>query len=126
MVESFNIDKKEWKTLASTVVRRSQHSLSACDGHIYAVGGVGPASKTSERYDPNTDTWAMVPAPLDRCNVAAANYDGTLVAVGGVGPRSRAGSAVENIGDVDGAKWTQMSPLLQGRINPAVVTMNKY
>jgi len=131
MTVTFDVQTKEWANLAPTVVRRSQHALTVCNGYVYVVGGVGPASETCERYDPETDTWQVIQAALDRFNVAAAECDGRLIAVGGFGPRSMKGVTVERISTgmeegSAGSRWIRggLPPLTEGRIHPALVPMS--
>jgi len=127
MVEAYDLTEKRWITLAPTTVRRSQHALTVCNGRIFCIGGVGPASETCERYDHETDRWERIDATLERFNVAAAECDGKLITVGGFGPRSIKGVTVEtiNVSSTGESKWSRggLPPLNEARIGPALVGM---
>lgn len=119
MVEAYDVKRERWMELAPTLVRRSQHALTTCDGFLYAIGGVGAATRSMERYDPASNSWSLEDSCLDRSNTATVACDGKIVAVGGFGPRSKSGLSVDTL---QGGRWAPMPSLLCSRIHPALVS----
>ena len=62
---------------------------AALDGNMYVVGGDGSigASTTAEVYDPRSNTWTLIAAPLYEHMTApsSASYGGLLYVVTGAG-----------------------------------------
>jgi len=64
----------------------ADHAVVSLQSFLYVVGGTnGTVSlKSTERYDPKTDTWKyMASMEIGRCYVAAAILNGKIYAVGG-------------------------------------------
>jgi N-acetylneuraminic acid mutarotase len=74
-----------WRALANMPSPRAAHAMAAFGGYLYVVGGVGIDSAAVLRYDPATDRWDRLAAPLKtlREHLAAAALDGKLYVVGG-------------------------------------------
>jgi len=72
-----------WTRKADMPTARWCFSTCVVDGVIYAIGGVGGATKV-EAYDPATDTWTKGAALSDNRNcVAVAAVGGKIYAFGG-------------------------------------------
>ena len=63
---------------------RSCFATAVTDGYLYALGGYGPSYlSTVERYDPETNSWEMVPAmSTNRINFGVGVVNGCLYVVG--------------------------------------------
>jgi hypothetical protein len=54
-----------WEVCAPMSVARGGLSLIPISGRVYAIGGGWTGYLTfNERYDPNTDSWSVVPSPF--------------------------------------------------------------
>ncbi|XP_062995772.1 kelch-like protein 31 [Elgaria multicarinata webbii] len=75
-----------WLHLASMSHRRTHFSLSAFDGHLYAVGGRNPKGTlvSLECYVPSTNSWqAKANMELPRCCHASVVIGGKILVTGG-------------------------------------------
>lgn len=78
-----------WTELAPMLTPRFSHALAACEGHVYAIGGLWGgyphyALTEVERYDPDSDSWESVaPLPYPLTYMTAASYGGHLYVFGG-------------------------------------------
>ncbi|MCL2288154.1 MAG: hypothetical protein FWC33_03095 [Candidatus Bathyarchaeota archaeon] len=85
-VSATDLVENSWNTKTPMNQARSDLSVVAVDGKIYAIGGqtndgyVG----TNERYDPKTDMWVtLTPMPTPRISLAIAAYDGKIYCISG-------------------------------------------
>lgn len=63
-MECFNPQTDTWSLKAPMIERREHFGLAAVNGYIFALGGLSTTTDTFfysvERYDPISDTWAIV------------------------------------------------------------------
>ena len=80
----YNSEARTWAAIAD-LPAPARRSLAALAGKLYVVGGVGPSSENVWVYDPATDRWDGLSAPLPtrREHLAAAVLDNKLLVVGG-------------------------------------------
>jgi len=85
-VSATDLVENSWNEKAPMNQARSDLSVVAVDGKIYAIGGqtsdgyVG----TNERYDPKMDVWVtLAPMPTPRISLAIAAYDGKIYCMSG-------------------------------------------
>lgn len=69
--ERFNLTTRKWEIIASLNFAASSLSLCSFQGNsLYKFGGIGDAEESNllspyiERYDMNTDTWAVIDPKL--------------------------------------------------------------
>ncbi|XP_019961803.1 kelch-like protein 33 [Paralichthys olivaceus] len=84
---SYDPVQNSWKRLADMQEFRSNFSVVALEGRLYAVGGdkeINTNVDSVEMYDPHTDTWSFV-QPLDRTlsGSAVTVVDGGIFISGG-------------------------------------------
>jgi len=75
-----------WSSRAAMAAPRGGLGLVAAGSALYAIGGGWEQQVDfNERYDPNTDTWSSIPAPLPAQwrNLGVAALGGRIFAVGG-------------------------------------------
>jgi N-acetylneuraminic acid mutarotase len=53
-----------WTAIADLSAPRAAHAMTVLEGKLYVVGGVGPGSEDVWVYDPATDRWDGLRAPL--------------------------------------------------------------
>jgi hypothetical protein len=85
-LEEYNPDARTWTRRKDMNLARSDMSVIAVDGKIYAMGGwTGAAvSNVVEAYDPTTDTWTgRSPMTVGRVGGQAAVADGRIYVLGG-------------------------------------------
>jgi hypothetical protein len=73
-----------WQEMQEMNYPRSQHDAVAVDGQLFVFWG--DPDSTSERYDPATDTWFLLPASMDYFlfrRHAAVNAQGSIYLFGG-------------------------------------------
>ncbi len=77
-----------WRTRAHMPTPRTNLAVVACDGLVYAIGGVSNDGVTGkvEVYDPKNDAWSSrQPKPVPAGFIAAAVLEGKIYVPGGVG-----------------------------------------
>ena len=75
-------------------VARAAPGLTALGGRLYVVGGED-GLRTTEVYDPATDSWTAGPElEVGRSNFAMSVVNGAVYAVGGDANQSRSGVLV--------------------------------
>ncbi|CAK8683048.1 unnamed protein product [Clavelina lepadiformis] len=76
----------KWSTMTAMKVARFGHSLVACKGSLYAVGGYGRncCLTSVERYEPHANVWTEgAPMTIGRESFAAVTINDVIYAVGG-------------------------------------------
>ena len=84
---SFTTAGPTWATGAPMLTGRDVLTVVACNGIIYAIGGLvgGVASNKVEAYDPASNTWTTcVDMPTARSGLAAAALNDTVYAIAGM------------------------------------------
>jgi N-acetylneuraminic acid mutarotase len=91
--EVFDPKTNSWSTRAELPTPRNHGAAAAVDGRIYVIGGrigsvfITTASNTDivEEYDPATDQWGrlLAPMPTPRSAVAWGVHDGRIYVIGG-------------------------------------------
>ena len=67
-MESYDTVTKTWSKAADMNIARRGHGLVSLHGRLYAIGGLGAADSilgSLEVYDPEKDTWTILPHKLD-------------------------------------------------------------
>ncbi len=89
LCECYDVEKGEWRQVASMSTRRSGLRVASVGGYLYAVGGFSASDTKAlsivDRYDPMTDSWRLV-APMNnaRRSFAVAVLNGYIYAMGGI------------------------------------------
>jgi N-acetylneuraminic acid mutarotase len=91
--EVYNPESDSWETVSPMPTARNHAAVGVVDGKIYVIGGrlgsafIMRASNTDivEVYDPATDQWGALRAPMPtaRSAMAAGTYDGKIYVAGG-------------------------------------------
>ncbi len=79
-------DTPRWTPRAAMPTARSRAAGALIDGRLFVVGGETAAGDTDavEMYDPNFDTWQVLPPrPIAARDAGAASLDGKLYVAGG-------------------------------------------
>jgi Galactose oxidase, central domain/Kelch motif len=113
-----------WTQAAPLSVDRATHAAMLLpDGDVFVAGG-NASSATSERYDPDTDSWSPAPAmSVARFGLAATELaDGRLLVTGGgnVG----GGLASAEIYDPAADAWAPAADMSVPRRNHTLVTLS--
>ncbi|MCE2950044.1 MAG: Kelch repeat-containing protein [bacterium] len=121
--EVFDPAKNAWSTRADMPTPRNHGAAAAVDGRIYVIGGrigsvfITTASNTDivEEYDPATDQWGrlLAPMPNPRSAVAWGVHGGRIYVVGGE-VRLRdywAAFAAVDAFDPKSNSWTRLPPM---------------
>ncbi len=121
--EVFDPAKNAWSTRADMPTPRNHGAAAAVDGRIYVIGGrigsvfITTASNTDivEEYDPATDQWGrlLAPMPNPRSAVAWGVHGGRIYVVGGE-VRLRdywAAFAAVDAFDPKSNTWTRLPPM---------------
>lgn len=89
-VEVYDPAAQRWATAAAMPTGRGGLAVAALGGLVYAIGGEGNANRPDgvfaavERYDPTTDTWAILPPlPVPRHGMGAAGVGNAIFVPGG-------------------------------------------
>jgi N-acetylneuraminic acid mutarotase len=88
-IDPLSMTHGEWVFLASMQISRSEYSIAAIDGQIYAPGGFAGGnppnpSNALERYDPGTNTWEFLAIlPKMRHHAMVVDSEGDLFLFGG-------------------------------------------
>jgi hypothetical protein len=108
----FRLDGSSWTELAPLRHARGGHTLLAASNKLYVIGGNTAAANvaTPEVYDPQTSTWADLPAlPTPRNHVAGFVFGSSVCAAGG---RSPATARVDCL-DAASSTWSRFPDLPQ-------------
>lgn len=127
IVEAYDPVTDSWSTKAPMLTARSDFGLAACNGKLYAAGGLDANLNdlaALEEYDPTTNSWTTrAPMPQRRIMsglVAAAN--GRLYAFGGL--LNSIGDTAPTVDEYDPATDTWVTkahaPTLRSRIEVAM------
>ncbi|CAK8683097.1 unnamed protein product [Clavelina lepadiformis] len=103
----------KWTMMPSMKQRRYGHSLVACEGSLYSIGGFGNGVhlKSVERYKPSDDVWNYVaPMTTPRKWFASVAVGGFIYATGGESKEGTTEKSVERY-DVTANKWTRVSDM---------------
>lgn len=89
LCECYDMEKDEWRQVASMSVRRSGLRVASIGGYLYAIGGFSAADTKAlalvDRYDPMTDSWRLVASMnCARRSFAVAVLNGYIYAMGGI------------------------------------------
>lgn len=89
LCECYDVEKAEWRQVASMSVRRSGVRVASLGGYLYAIGGFSAsdtkALAVTDRYDPMTDSWRLMsPMNCPRRSFAVAVLNGYIYAMGGI------------------------------------------
>ncbi|MBN2392943.1 MAG: hypothetical protein JXR84_19585 [Anaerolineae bacterium] len=79
-------EDNRWESCAPMLLPRGGLGLAAIGGRVYAIGGGWNAYLGfNERYDPSTDTWAVVQTPIagEWRNLGLTAHETSLYVVGG-------------------------------------------
>jgi len=104
----------QWRNIASTNQRRSNHELVAADGALFAIGGFDNGCSASvERLDDLNGQWRFVqPMKIPRQSFAAVTCNGFIYAIGGYSREVE--KSVEKY-DPGNDAWTVVSSMNVGR-----------
>jgi N-acetylneuraminic acid mutarotase len=82
---AYDPEARMWTAIADLPAPRAVHAMAVLSGKLHVVGGVGPGSEDVWVYDPATDRWDGLRAPLPtrREHLAVAVLDDKLLVVGG-------------------------------------------
>ena len=82
---AYDPEARTWTAVADLPAPRAAHAMAVLAGKLYVVGGVGPGSEDVWVYDPATDRWdgLRAPLPTSREHLAVAELDDKLLVVGG-------------------------------------------
>jgi hypothetical protein len=82
---AYDPEARTWATLADLPAPRAAHAMASLAGKLYVAGGVGPGSEDVWVYDPGTDQWDGLRAPLPtrREHLTVTVLDDKLLVVGG-------------------------------------------
>jgi N-acetylneuraminic acid mutarotase len=106
-----------WEVLPSLRYRRDHLTLSAANGHLYAIGGRDRPIYDlpfTEEYDPQTRTWTeRAPMPSGRSGHGAAVLGGRIYTFGGEGNPNSPLGIYDEVEVYDPARdvWAQLSPM---------------
>ena len=132
-VECYDPVLNRWVMVKPMQWPRWGHALVACDGKLYAVGGsfTRPSRAAAEEYDPDTNAWTAIPAPLSGCRWGAAcgtDGEGHLVLMGGLESRSNMLDSVEVYAASGGGRrgWTEAPPLSSPRCGHACALVGGF
>lgn len=132
VVEKFNLAENKWSTSIGLHTPRSRLVVVACDGKLYAIGGLAGTDdkhsknvSTMEVYDPITNAWMQgLDMPTARHGHAAVVLDGKILVVGGYTDAGPTG-AVEQY-DPKTDQWTKRSAMPTARGFFGLVTTGGY
>jgi len=128
-VFAYDVNLDAWTTVASMSAgpRRSFACASDAHGLVYAIGGYDfgnpPAALSRvEQYDPQLNSWTLLPdMPTPRQGAAAATgADGRMFVIGGTDTSLQTLDVTE-IFDPDTYAWRTASPMTTPRTNFAAV-----
>eukprot|EP00966_Prymnesium_polylepis_P220488 5100179-Prymnesium_polylepis.1 len=129
-MERFDIFTQTWEVMPPMPSARRQFATAVLDGKLYVVGGVGVGAPfvnvfaTMERFDPDTQTWGLMPPmPAARSSCSAAVVNGKLYVIGGKG-HFTAIAKTERFDPATSA-WETMPPMMTDCAT-AVVDGNLY
>lgn len=112
---SLMANESHWEERAQMPTRRAWLALSAWQGDLYAIGGVGPDGVTGvvEIYDPESDSWRRGSAkPTPVAYVGAAVMGERILLPGGCSDDGRALDVFEAY-DPQTDSWTRLPSLPQ-------------
>ncbi len=112
-----------WTQRAAMPTSRSRAASAVIDGRLYVVGGETASGDTDamEMYDPNFDTWQVLPPrPVAARNASAASLEGQLYVAGGC----KGAVPLAGVHRFDPAtqKWQEVASLPAPACGPALVT----
>lgn len=89
LCECYDVDKDEWRAVASMNARRSGLRVVSIGGYLFAIGGFSAVDTKAlalvDRYDPMTDSWRLVASMnFPRRSFAVAALNGFIYALGGI------------------------------------------
>eukprot|EP01046_Picozoa_sp_COSAG06_P057268 COSAG06_NODE_11111_length_1566_cov_0.758010_1_plen_284_part_10 len=134
-VECYDPLLDRWVLVTPMQWPRWGHVLVACDDKLYAVGGsyTRPSRAAAEEFDPVSNTWRSIPAPISGCRWGAAcatDGEGHLVLSGGLDARANMLASVEVYavagGGGRGRGWTEAPPLSDPRAGHACARVGGY
>jgi N-acetylneuraminic acid mutarotase len=123
-MDVLDLETMNWESGPPMPTGRHGHTLSACAGKLYAVGGYGPSGQTgaTEVFDPGTGEWrALEPIPEARGFHGAGVVDGRIIVVGG-----RVLTRTSYLLDTESGRWSAGAdiPELRNRLGVAVGLTN--
>lgn len=89
LCECLDMEKKEWRRVASMSLRRAGLRVASAGGYLFAMGGFSASDTKAlalvDRYDPMTDSWRLVASMnCARRSFAVAVLNGFIYAIGGI------------------------------------------
>lgn len=131
VVEAFDLDTRQWRTLARLNIPRRGLSMVTIAEQLYVIGGYNPADSdaagflsTIERYDAAQDRWQTLPWRIAaRTWLAAEAFEGDLIIAGGY-DRTGPLALVERI-HLQTGKVCHPMPLAIPRAWLALATLNR-
>ncbi|MBI3861236.1 MAG: hypothetical protein HY290_05015 [Planctomycetia bacterium] len=112
-----------WKPVAKLNSPQQYHACVTADGKIYALGGYGQGA--CERYDPENDTWSLLPQiPTQRAFPAAAAVGRRIYVFGGLDDKQKTVAVVECF-DVDRQAWQSCCELPTPRNRLAALAIHE-
>ena len=128
-LESYDLLRDRWVTLAPLPAPRSGYALAAFEGKLYLLGGWDGKTYRSEvwQYDPDDNAWRpRAPMPVARAFAAAVAMEGRIYVVGG---EDETGSLTVNqsysptADDQSLSPWSTKAPILSavGRGDAAAI-----
>ena len=89
LCECYDVEKKEWRTVAPLPKPRSGLRVASVNSYLYAIGGFSDQDTRAlsgvDRYDPLSDSWRPVaPMIMPRRGFAVAVHNNYIYAIGGI------------------------------------------
>lgn len=105
---------------------RAWHGMAALGGKLYVAGGEGGSAASVLVYDPGTEKWSVLSAPLPqpRSGLALVAHKGKLYAIGGRLANGEITGRVD-IFDVEAGRWSEGPALPAARAGHAAAVFGE-
>ena len=122
------VPEAHWEAATNMTTPRADFASAVVDGRLWVLGGIdgvdGARLKTTEVYDPSSNTWLPGPTiPVARADFAAATVGQTLYLFGGATTEQASTTTVQSF-DTTTGQLRDLAPLPAPLANPALAQLN--